>query len=202
MDIDNASGDSDSYTLFGSYEISGFLHLWGWIDRTAFDDLREVPIRFTGLDIPAGFPSTIKSMFEYRLATASGGVGVHRDLTAGLSGYARLGVAHTESEIEAKLNAASFAGLFAPDLPAVEGPLVENTRDTLEETDTDLVVSAGLRYAAVERVELFGGVSQTGGDTAAHAGVELRLGGGWGVQFAGAAAEDAQGVSVCVVWRF
>lgn len=65
------------------------------------------------------------------------------------------------------------------------------------------MVSAGVRYNGAERVELFGGISRVGGeDTSAHAGVEFRLGGGWGVQFAGVTGENSQGVSARVVWRF
>ena len=64
-------------------------------------------------------------------------------------------------------------------------------------------MSAGLRFNAAERVELFGGLSQVGDeDTAAHAGVEFRLGGGWGVQLVGLAGENATGLSAGVVWRF
>lgn len=48
----------------------------------------------------------------------------------------------------------------------------------MDETSTDVVMSAGPRFNTAERVELFCGLSQVGGEgTAAHAGVGFRVGG-------------------------
>ena len=209
-DLDGTGEDADSLTWRATYELSDRFHLWGSIDRTTFDetvafpkfapsDFGDVPFlppdsEILVLDIP---PLDV----SVRSVAVAAGAGVHHDLTDRLSGYARLGFVYADNEIETN----GFELSYPPGGDPFGGGevILLETADRVDETSTDLVMSAGLRFNAAERVELFGGLSQVDGeDTAAHAGVEFRLGGGWGVQLAGVTADDSQGVSASVVWRF
>lgn len=209
-DLDGAGEDANSFTWGTTYELSDRFHLWGSIERTTYEgtiavppivpsDFGEAPflppeIEIAVLEIPP-LEVTVRTM------AVAAGVGVHRDLTDRLSGHARIGFGYANTELESS----GFELAFPPGLnPIGIGPvqLIESPSRE-DETSTDLVMSAGLRFNAAERVELFGGISQVGGeDTAAHAGVEFRLGAGWGVQLAGITGENSQGLSASVVWRF
>ena len=209
-DLDGTSQDADSFSWGATYEVSDLFHVWGSIDRTTFEetiafaeifptDFGDVPFlgpdfEILTLDIP---PLEV----SVRTVAVVAGAGVHHDLTDRLSGYARIGFAYADSEIE--------TGGFELITPVGGDPfgvgdvLYIESADRVDETTTDVVMSAGLRFNAAERVELFGGLSQVGDeDTAAHAGVEFRLGGGWGVQLVGLTGENATGLSAGVVWRF
>ncbi|MDE0039584.1 MAG: outer membrane beta-barrel protein [Gammaproteobacteria bacterium] len=198
-DLDHAGEDANSLTWSATSEVGDHVHLWGSIDRTRFEETIPVAeIVQPGFEIPlldiAPFEVSVRTV------TVAAGAGVHHDLSDRLSGHARIGFAYSDSEIRTsgfELTLPPGADPFGVgQVPLIESPDVD-------ETSTDLVVSAGLRFAAADRVELFGGVSQVGGeDTAAHAGVEFRLGGRWGVQLAGVRGENSQGVSARVVWRF
>ncbi len=187
-DIDDVTDDADSFTVAASYEISDTLHLWGRADRTTLDEAFEFP--FATPDA-VGFPRIETKVRSLGLAA---GAGVHRDLADNLSGYARLGIAYADSDVKVSATGMAFEG--AP-------VTFEGDSFTASDSTTDLVVSAGLRYNAAERVELFGGLSQVGGDsTSGHAGVEFRLADGWGMQLTGVFGEDSQGLSLGVVRRF
>lgn len=186
-DLDHATDDADSFTVGASYEISDTFHLWGRIDRTALDEAIELPFFAPSA---SDFPRIETKVRSLGLAA---GAGVHRDLTDTLSGYARLGIAYADSDAEVSASGVAFDG----------AAVIFEDSVTASDSSTDLVVLAGLRYNAAERVELFGGISQVGGDsTGGHAGVEFRLENGWGVQLAGVVGEDSQGLSLGVVRRF
>ena len=206
-DLDGTGEDANSLSWRATYELSDRFHLWGSIDRTTFEETVAIPeivvsdfgdgaflppdFEISSLDIPP-FEVSVRSV------AVAAGAGVHHDLTDRLSGYARIGFVFADNEIES-------SGLFPPGGDPFGGgelQLIE-TNDRTDETSTDMVMSAGLRFNAAERVELFGGISQVDGeDIAGHAGVEFRLGGGWGVQLAGVTGESSQGLSASVVWRF
>ncbi|MCY4011644.1 MAG: outer membrane beta-barrel protein [Gammaproteobacteria bacterium] len=187
-DLDHVTDDADSFTVAGSYETSDTFHLWGRVDRTALDEDIDLPFLAPGVgDLP-------RIETKARSLGLAAGAGVHRDLTSNLSGYARLGIAYADSDVEVSASEVAF-----------EGGVVVFEGDSLTASDssTDLVALAGLRYNAAERLELFGGISQVGGDsTNGHAGVEFRFANGWGAQLAGVVGEDSQGVSLGVVRRF
>ena len=187
-DLDHATDDADSFTVGASYEISDTLHLWGRVDRTALDEAIEIPFLAPGV---SGVPRIETKVRSLGLAA---GAGVHRDLTDSLSGYARLGIAYADSDARVSASGVTFDGTAA---------IFESDSFGASDSSTDLVGLAGLRYKAAERVELFGGLSQVGGDsTGGHAGVEFRLENGWGVQLAGVVGEDSQGLLLGVVRRF
>ena len=187
-DLDDVTDDADSFTVAGSYEISDTLHLWGRVDRTMLDEAIEFPFIVPDVvDLP-------RIETKGRSLGLAAGAGVHRDLTDNLSGYARLGIAYADSDVEVSASGAAFEGTAV---------IFEGDSFKASDSSTDLVVTAGLRYNAAERVELFGGLSQVGGDsTAGHGGVEFRLANGWGMQFVGVLGEDSQGLSLGVVRRF
>ena len=209
-DLDGAGEDANSFTWNATYELSDRFHLWGSIDRTTFEETIAIP-EVTQSDfgdlssLPPDFEIPMFDIppldFSVRSMAVAAGAGVHRGLTNRLTGHARIGVAYANTEIESS----GFELTLPPELdPFGVGPvsLIESP-DRTDESSIDLVMSAGLRFNAAERVELFGGITQVGGDdTAAHAGVEFRLGGGWGVQLTGVTGENSQGVSASVVWRF
>ena len=209
-DLDDAGENANSLTWSATYEVGDRFHVWGSIDRTTFEETISVAeiVQSESNDLallPPGFDISLLDIspleVSVRTVTVAAGVGVHHDLTNRLSGHARVGFAYADSELE--------SSGFELTLPAGADPsgvgqiqLIDSP-DRADETSTDLVVSAGLRFAAADRVEFFSGISQVGGeDTAAHAGVEFRLGGGWGVQLAGVRGENSQGVSARAVWRF
>ncbi|MXY58307.1 MAG: outer membrane beta-barrel protein [Gammaproteobacteria bacterium] len=208
-DLDGAGEDANSFTWSASYELSDRFHLWGSIDRTTYEETiavpQIVPSDFGDLPFPPDFEFPLLEIppleVSVRTMGVAAGAGVHGDLTDRLSGHARIGFGYANTEIESS----GFDLAFPPGLNPIgigQVQLIE-TPDRVDETSTDLVMSAGLRFNAAERVELFGGISQVGGDdTAAHAGVEFRLGAGWGVQLAGITGENSQGLSANVVWRF
>lgn len=209
-DLDGTREDADSVSWRATYELSDRFHLWGSIDRTTFEETIPAPefVAFDFGDVPALPPDfEIPSLdippvdVSVRSVAVAAGAGVHHGLTDRLSGYARLGLVHANNDIKTN----GFEVRYPPGGDPFGGGevLLLETADRTDETSTDFVVSAGLRFNAADRVELFGGVSQVDGeDIAAHAGVEFRLGGGWGVQLAGVTGEDSQGLSASVVWRF
>lgn len=195
VNIDDADEDADAFTLSGTFEIGGNFHVWGWIERTAFDqayDVRKI------VELPAAVPAELKIPpleMTVRTLAAGAGAGAHYGLTDRLSAYARLGVVYTDIEIEGRS--------FEVQLPSSGNPARIENIGTVNETSTDPALSAGLRFRASERVELFAGASQVDfEDGTAHAGVEFRLGGGLGLQLAGVLGENSKGLSARAVWRF
>ncbi|MDE0450475.1 MAG: outer membrane beta-barrel protein [Gammaproteobacteria bacterium] len=193
-DVDHATEDADSLTVGLSYEINETFHLWGQLDRTTLDQAIEFPF-FTDdvvVDHPGiGLPPVETKVRSLGLAV---GGGFHNDLTDSLSGYARLGFVYADTEVEVS----TFGTVF-------EGTGVTFGGDglTTTESSTDFVLSAGLRYKAVDWLDLFGGLSQVGEDsTTGHAGAEFWIANGWGAQLAGVLGDNSQGFSLGVVRRF
>ena len=209
-DLDGTGEDANSLSWRTTYQLSDRIHLWGSIDRTTFEDPVTLP-EFGPSDfgdVPF-LPPTSKILLldlpaldvSVRSVTVAGGAGVHHDLTDRLSVHARLGFVPANKEIETSGFELRFP-LGGDPFGDGEVLLLENAERT-DETSTDLVMSAGLRFNATERVELFGGLSHVDGeDTAAHADIEFRLGSGWGIQLAGVTGENSQGPSASVIWRF
>ena len=193
-DVDHATEDADSFTVGSSYEIGETFHLWGQLDRTTLDQAIGIPFSTDDVieDYPGiGFPPVETKVRSLGLAV---GGGFHNDLTDSLSGYARLGFVYADTEVEVS----TFGTVF-------EGTGVSFGGDgaAITESSTDFILSAGLRYNAADRVELFGGLSQVGGDsTTGHAGVEFWIANGWGAQLAGVLGDNSQGFSLGVVRRF
>ena len=200
-DLDHATRNADSFTVASSYEISDAFHLWSQLDRTTLDQTIESP--FSTADVIVAEPADIRPIgtFDFppieakvRSLGLGAGAGVHHDLTDNLSGYARLGVVYADSEVEVSAFETAFEG---------PGVTFEGDSPTMSESSTDLILSAGLRYNAAHRVELFGGISQVGGDsTGGHAGAEFRIANGWGMQLVAVLGENSQGLSLGVLRRF
>lgn len=195
-DVDHATEDADSLTVGLSYEISETFHLWGQLDRTTLDHVIEFPFFTDDVieDYPGiGFPPVETKVRSLGLAV---GGGFHNDLTDSLSGYARLGFVYADTDTE--VGVSTFETVFEDTGVSFGGGGV-----TMTDSSTDFVLSAGLRYKAADWLELFGGLSQVGGDsTTGHAGVEFWIANGWGAQLAGVLGDNSQGISLGVVRRF
>ena len=193
-DVDHATEDADSITVGSSYEISETFHLWGQLDRTTLDQAIEFPFSTDDIVVEhpgIGFPPIETKVRSLGLAV---GGGFHNDLTDSLSGYARLGFVYADTEVEVSTFGTVFEGT---------GATFGGDGLTTTESSTDFVLSAGLRYKAVDWLELFGGLSQVGEDsTTGHAGVEFWIANGWGAQLAGVLGDNSQGFSLGVVRRF
>lgn len=184
-DLNDVTDDADGFTVAASYEVSDMFHLWGRLERTTFDQAMSFPTDGDVVDIA-------RVELKLRSLGLAAGTGIHRDLTDDLSAYARFGFAYSETEGEASVS--DFDGF---PVTFEGGPI------TTSDSNTEIVWLAGVRYDVAERMELFGGVSQTGGGSSGgHAGIEFRVANGWGAQVVGVVDEDSKGLSLGVVRRF